>query len=143
MKMKTGRLIVIKREIPIMLRHMGFAIVLAAIFLAVTPPPAEARVSTESVGYYEEAKGFLKKGNIKSAIIQLKNAIRADGDNVQARYDLAIIYLRGRDGPSAEKELRVARDRGMEAAKVILPLAQAYNLQSKNKKLTFDQHHMG
>lgn len=126
-----------KRGIPNILRLMSSAIVAVAIFSA-TLPPAEAKISTESVGYYEEAKGFLKKGDVKSAIIQLKNAIRADGDNVQARYDLAIIYLRGRDGPSAEKELNAARTRGMEATKVILPLAQAYNLQGKNRELLED-----
>jgi len=129
-----GRLPISKRGLPNQLRYAGFVLASLAI-LAATPPPAGAKVSTESVGYYEEAKGYLKKGDVKSAIIQLKNAIRTDGDNVQARYDLAIIYLRGRDGPSAEKELKAARDRGMKVSKVVLPLAQAYNLQSKNKEV--------
>ena len=108
--------------------------VVLAIFVAALPA-AEARVSTESIGFYEEAKDYLEKGDIRAAIIQLKNAIRADGDNVQARFDLAIIYLRGRDGPSAEKELKAARDRGMEENKIILRLAQAYTLQNKNEQI--------
>ncbi len=112
----------------------ALAFLACAAFLAV-PSVAVARVSDDSIEYLEEAKSYLKKGDIKSAVIQLKNAIRADGDNVDARFELAILYLRGRDGPSAEKELKAARDRGIEESKVLLPLAQAYALQRKNREI--------
>lgn len=118
------------------LRNAASALaVVAAVSAAPLNAADAAKVSTESVGYYEEAKAYLKKGDVKSAVIQLKNAIRTDPDNVQARFDLAIIYLRGRDGPSAEKELKAARERGMEASKIVLPLAQAYSLQRKNREI--------
>ena len=113
-------------------------VLVALVLVNAVPFSALAKTSPESIGYYEEAKDYLKKGDVKSAIIQLKNAIRADSNNIQARYDLAIIYLRGRDGPSAEKELKSARDRGMDENKIIEPLAQAYSLQSKYAELLED-----
>ena len=42
-------------------------------------------VTTESSSYYDQAKAYLKKGDINAAAIQLKNAIRADESNVDAR----------------------------------------------------------
>jgi len=101
----------------------------AALILAAGS--GQARISDESVKYHEEAKAYLEKGEINAALIQLKNAIRSDPDNVKARFDLALIYLRGGDGPSAEKELKAARQRGMEEDEVLLPLTEAYLLQGK------------
>jgi len=94
-----------------------------------------AAVSDESLELHKEAHDFLRQGDFQSAIIQFKNAIRADPDNVKARFDLAIIYLRGRDGPSAEKELKAAHKRGMDEAKILVPLARAYSLQGKNREI--------
>lgn len=96
---------------------------------------AFANISEESIKLHEEAKDYLVKGNYKSAVIQLKNAIRADPNNVQARFDLATIYIRGRDGASAEKELKAARKRGMAEEAILLFLAQAYSLQGKNHEI--------
>ena len=89
-------------------KRYGGTIACLAAFLFFTTP-IHASVSEDSIKLHEEAKDYLEKGNFKSAVIQLKNAIRADPNNVQARYDLATIYLRGRDGASAEKELKAAR----------------------------------
>ena len=111
------------------------ALIGAAAALAFAAAPADARVNDESSSYYDEAKTYLQKGDVRSAIIHLKNAIRADPQNVQARFDLALLYLRGRDGPSEEKELKAARDRGMEENNILLPLAQAYALQGKNEEI--------
>jgi putative PEP-CTERM system TPR-repeat lipoprotein len=112
------------------MRGNALLILIAVLFF---PNPVFASISDDSIKLHEEAKSYLEKGNFKSAVIQLKNAIRADPNNVQARYDLAAIYLRGRDGASAEKELKAARKRGMEETKILLPLAQAYSLQGKNQ----------
>ena len=48
-----------------------------------------ATVNPESSSYYDEARAYLKKGDINAAAVQLKNAIRADENNVDARFDLA------------------------------------------------------
>ena len=51
-----------------------------------------------------EAKQYQKKGDTKAAIIQLKNALQKNPDDVEARYLLGTIYNEIADFPSAEKE---------------------------------------
>jgi putative PEP-CTERM system TPR-repeat lipoprotein len=85
--------------------------------------------------YYEDAQRFIDKGDYKAAIIQLRNAIRTDPDNSQARLALASAYLRTGDAVSAEKEFKAARERGVEDDKIAGPLARAYLLQGKNEQL--------
>ena len=43
--------------------------------------------------YLEEAQAFLQKGDIKSALIQLKNAARETPDDPKIRAQLADLYL--------------------------------------------------
>ncbi|MDP6353253.1 MAG: PEP-CTERM system TPR-repeat protein PrsT [Alphaproteobacteria bacterium] len=117
-------------------RRLAWAVAgLAAVVMITTPAPSLARVSDESISFYENARQHLEKGEFQAAVIELKNAIRASPDNVEARYDLALIYLRTGDGPSAEKELKAARDRGMDEVNVLLPLAAAYSLQNKHQNI--------
>ena len=71
-----------------------------------------APVNPQSENYFNEAKTFLEQGELNAAIIQLKNSIKSDLDNVEARFELARIYVLMGDGASAEKELKAARDRG-------------------------------
>ncbi len=101
---------------------------------AMGPGPAFA-VSAESQEYLTEAQAALKKGDANAAVIQLKNAIKSDPDNVEARILLGQYALRRGDAPGAEKEFREARKRGASEDKVVMPLAQAYLLQNKNKEL--------
>ena len=95
-------------------------------------------VTTELSSYYDQAKASLKAGDINAAAIQLKNAIRADESNVDARLALAQIYLSRFDGASAETELRAALAHGMPRERVMLPLAQALFLQQKSEALLKD-----
>ena len=62
--------------------------------------------------YFQDAKKYLKDGDSNAAVIQLKNALQKDRNNIGARRLLGEIYLRMGNGPSAEKELRAARSRG-------------------------------
>src|SRR5262249_20820887 len=103
-----------------------------------SPGNSWAAVSPESSGYYEEAQAYLKKGDLNAAAIQLKNAIRADENNVDARFALAKIYLSRLDGASAETELRAALAHGMSRERAQLPLAQALILQNKADALLKD-----
>jgi len=92
-------------------------------------------VNSESLEYLTEAQDALKKGDTNAAVIQLRNAIRSDPDNVEARILLGQYALRRGDAPGAEKEFREARKRGASEDKVLMPLAQAYMLQNKTKEL--------
>ncbi|MCG6965299.1 MAG: PEP-CTERM system TPR-repeat protein PrsT [Chromatiaceae bacterium] len=62
--------------------------------------------------YVAEAQKYITSGEIKSAVIELKNALQSDPSNVQARLLLGSLYLRNADGPAAAKEYGRARDLG-------------------------------
>ncbi len=107
---------------------------LVVLGLALVTSAAYA-ITEESQDYYKEAEEYLKKGDGAAAAIQLKNAVKADPDNVEARLLLGQYHLRRGDAQSAEKEFREALRRGLPEDKILLPLAQAYLLQGKSKEL--------
>ncbi|MCW8891326.1 MAG: PEP-CTERM system TPR-repeat protein PrsT, partial [Sedimenticola sp.] len=82
-----------------------------------------------------EAKDYLEKGEAKSAIIQLKNALQENPTSIEARLMLGRIYLKAGDGASAEKEFD--RARRLNAAKSYWEedLAKAYLLQRKYSEI--------
>jgi putative PEP-CTERM system TPR-repeat lipoprotein len=75
--------------------------------------------STESL--LTDAKQYQQKGDLKAALIQLKNAVEKSPENGEARMQLAALQLKMGDTASAEKEARKARSLGI-AADVALPL---------------------
>ncbi len=114
------------------LRFAFLATTLAVLPLAPAPAAStseEDRVQSQT--YVQDARDYLTRGDYKSAVIQLKNALKSNPDNVEARFLLGGIYLKTGDGASAEKEFRSARRRGMDESNIAAPLAQAYLLQGK------------
>ncbi len=108
------------------------AIALAAVLLVYVAPAAIAAPDRDqSNAYYDDARAYLEKGDVNAAVIQLKNALQSDPDNVAARYLLGEIYVRLGNGPAAEKELRKARERGLDEPRVVVALGRAYLLQGK------------
>ena len=107
-------------------------------FCVFSEAPASAAVNQESQEYHDAARVSLQDGDIAAAIIQLKNAVRSDPANFEARFELATLYIRMGDGPSAEKELRAARQGGFKSYDVSFLLAQAYLLQRKSNDLLDD-----
>ena len=95
-----------------------------SIALALTA--CSEQVSDES--HLENAKSYLSNKQINESIIELKNAIRADGKNAEARFLLGKIYLNLGDGLAAVKELERARQFNYAANKVLPLLARAYTL---------------
>ncbi len=75
-----------------------------------------------------------QQGERKSAVIQLKNALQKDPNNVDARYMLAGIYNQTGDPVSAEKELRKALSLGLAADKVKADLGKSLLLQGQYQK---------
>ena len=78
-----------------------------------------------------EAKQYQQKGDNKAAIIQLKNALQKNPDDVEARYLLGTIYNKTADPQSAEKELRKALSLGMSSAKISPDLGKTLLMQGK------------
>lgn len=72
-----------------------------------------------------QAKASIAKGDVKAAVIQLKNAVAADEKNAEARYELGKLYFEQNDLASAEKEFRRAREAGYAASAVNPMIARA------------------
>lgn len=79
----------------------------------------------------QRAKNFELKGDNKSAVIELKNALQKNPNNVEARWLLGEIYIRTGQASEAEKELLKARQLGLNPASIAAQLAQALLLQGK------------
>ncbi|MGI9417807.1 MAG: XrtA/PEP-CTERM system TPR-repeat protein PrsT [Geminicoccaceae bacterium] len=73
-----------------------------------------------SAGYVDDAVERLRQSDPQAAVIQLKNALREDPGNVEARRMLGEIYLNQRRFPEAEKELQRAQEAVPDADVVIL-----------------------
>ena len=69
-----------------------------------------------------DADKSLKSGNVRAALITLKNAVTADPGNGVARARLGLVLFQVGDPPAAERELRQARKDGAPEAVVLPPL---------------------
>ncbi len=98
----------------------------AAMLLAATAKLAAADAPT----YMADAQKYLEKGDAKSAVIQLKNALQADPGHIEARLLLAALYVRLADGLGAEKEFKRAGQLGAATSQWVPGLAQALALQN-------------
>lgn len=81
-----------------------------------------------------EAAKYRQKGDEKSAIIQLKNALQQNPNDGNARYLLGVVYNETGDPLSAEKEIRRAAELGVPAAKTAPQLARALLAQNQPEK---------
>lgn len=115
------------------------AIVMAGALLLSTTlvPPVQAARNDKAASeeYFQDAKKYLKGGDINAAIIQLKNALQKDRGNIPARKLLGEIYLRIGNGLAAEKELKAAQRRGANDIAIQIQIARAYVLQGKYKAI--------
>ena len=106
------------------LRYLCFALIVSLGLTACSGNLTD----TEHVA---KAEAYFKKGDIKSATIEAKNAIAKNQKNAQAHRILGILYLVQGDFLAAEKELRRAVNLGMEKNDVLVPLAQSLLAQKK------------
>ncbi len=91
--------------------------------------------ASESAEYVADAEKFLANGEVKAAVIQLKNALQADPLNVEARVLLGNTYLRLADGKGAEKEFSRAKQLEADPDRWVTGLGQALALQNKFQEL--------
>jgi len=103
----------------------GTVFSLGLAFASVAGAPGALSANSESQGHFTEAQELLGEGKINAAIIELKNAIKADNTNADARLQLGLIYLRNGDAAAAEKELNAGLAAGAERKDVLVPLGQA------------------
>jgi putative PEP-CTERM system TPR-repeat lipoprotein len=82
-----------------------------------------------------EAKQYQQKGDLKAALIQLKNAVEKSPENGEARMQLATLQLKMGDFLSAEKEARKARSLGIAVDNALPLQGKAMALQGRFKEL--------
>ncbi len=85
-----------------------------------------------------QARQYRDQGDLKAAVIQLKNAIQQDADHRAARVLLGELYLEQGDPQSAEKEFRRALALGADQASVTLMLGRALLLQGQFERILAD-----
>lgn len=125
-------------------KRWAASIGLMAVLLVVAMGPAHsAREEGSSRPYVEDAERYLEAGNIRAAIVQLKNALREDPSDIDARFLLGTIYLGVEDGVSAEKELRSAYNQGLDSDLLRERLGEALLLQGKFQELLDEIHAEG
>lgn len=105
------------------------AALLSSALLAVGLSGCNRPQSTEAL--LSEARNYQQKGDIKSALIQLKNAVVNSPDDGEARLALGSLQLTSGDIVSAEKELTRARSLGIADDRVLPLLAKTLNQQGK------------
>lgn len=76
--------------------------------------------------YIASAKIALEKGDVSTAIVNLKNVVKAESNNVEARYLLGKAYLKEGKWTSAEKEFTKALDFGLKSDELYTDLAKSY-----------------
>lgn len=104
---------------------------------------ASAIVATALVGcgdktsaeYVDSANKSLENKDYKTAIIELKNAIKQEPNEATARFLLGKVYLDLKQYSFAEKELERALDYGYAADEVIPLLSKVYQKNGTNKSL--------
>ena len=106
-------------------------IIVRLFFLFAFVNPVFAEAADEK--YLQSAREYLKKGEPKAAVIQLKNHLRASPFDGEGRMLLGTVYLILRDGEAAVKELEKAQELGIDYDRLMIPLNRAYLMAAKPK----------
>ncbi len=88
--------------------------------------------------YLQRARSAIEQGEPNTAVVALKNALKDNPGNGEARLLLGSVYVLLEDGASAEKELRQAQKYGLALDAVIVPLARSLFLQGRYDDLIND-----
>lgn len=73
----------------------------------------------------ERAREHFDRGEARAAAIELKNVLRDDPANIEARVMLGVVTLEAGDPETAVKEFQKARELGAEAPQYAVPFARA------------------
>ncbi len=98
--------------------------------LAAAPVPAIA-----APNYLADAQRLLHQGNVRAALIQLRNAVKANPKDAVAQYELGVLDLRLGDAVAAEKQARAALATGYNARLATELLARSYLAERRYEAL--------
>lgn len=85
--------------------------------------------------YLQQAKLFQAQNQWRAAMIEFKNALQKNPQNLEARQLLGMLYLDIGEAEAAENELRRVAAAGSATAKFAAPIARAMLLQKQQDKL--------
>ena len=88
-------------------------------------------IAAHATDYLATAKASLKKGDLKSAQIDLRNAVRNDPQNAEAHYWLGRVTFELGDPVASEREAIAARERGFDPHQTVPLLSQALLAENK------------
>ena len=111
-------------------RFIPITLCLTAAFLL----PACSK-EADSQKLVASAKQAQDKGDLKAAVIELKNALQQNPENAEARAQLGKLYIKQGDPASAEKELRKAMQLGKDKNELLPELGQTMLQQGQFQKL--------
>ncbi len=82
-----------------------------------------------------KARESMKNGDLRGSMIELKNILGQNPNNIEARRLLGEVQLETGNSAGAEKELRHAIKLGLAKEAVLLPLAEALQQQGKHQEI--------
>jgi cellulose synthase operon protein C len=88
--------------------------------------------------YLADAQKSLAAGDLRSAQIQLRNAVRSNPNDAATHYQLGKVVLQLGDAAAAEKEGRKAQELGYDAAASINLLAKVYSAEGRARDFLHD-----
>tara|TARA_R110002096_G_scaffold8392_3_gene35012 strand:+ start:1360 stop:4194 length:2835 start_codon:yes stop_codon:yes gene_type:complete len=108
-------------------RHPIFCLLMALLGSSLGISSAVAAVDRErSQSFYENALQYFRTDGVSEAIIELRNALQTDPDNLPARILLGEALLRDDQPRAAIEEFQFALSRGGDENLIFVPLATAY-----------------
>ncbi len=113
-----------------MLGEFNYKSLALALALGMAFSPLQL-LAEDAQALLNSAQQHFAKGDIKTSVIELKNALQEDPSLGAARHLLGRVYLQVGDGVSAEKELARAKALGIDGPVFQLDLAEAMLLQRK------------
>lgn len=84
-----------------------------------------------AANYLRQAQDALRKGDVRTAQIELRNAVRSDPQNAEARFLLAEVQLQLGDPVAAEEQARAAEERGYDVTRTTPLIGQAMLMQNR------------
>lgn len=109
------------------------ALLALATYTAALAPHITLAADAKASRYYEDALTRFEKEDLTGAIIQLKNALQIDKSMLPVQMLLGRALLQNGDVVAAEVAFNEALRLGVNRAEVVVPLAQAYLAQGKQK----------
>ncbi len=99
-----------------------------------TAPPTE-QISRSAQSSLDKARAAMARGDLRTAQIEFRNAVRNDPNSGMLRYLLAQLSLDIGDVDTADKEARAAVDRGYQPAASTALLLRTYLMRGRHRDL--------